>query len=101
MKTTINSIAHMMAALSASATGTKFHYTWKSSASKNPRHLRFGAERTGEIAYMRDGILTTTNQCSGTYNRIREFSGPNQDEHEVILNIKGPVFDGETELTAQ
>lgn len=97
----MNTIAHAIAAMTATATGKKFHYTWKSNASKNPRHLRFGAERKGEIAYMRDGILTTTNQGSGTYDRIREFSGPNRDEHEVVLHIQGPVFDGETELMPQ
>ncbi len=91
----MNSIAKTLADMSAEKAGTTFRHAWTSSASKNPRHLRFA--NGGQIQYMRDGILTVSNGSSGSYERVKEFSGPNHDEHEVVLKIAGPVFapDGE------
>ena len=50
---------------------------------------------------MSDGIITTSNQLSGTYRRLREFAGPNRDEHEVEMFIEGPIRDKDgTELVS-
>lgn len=73
-------------------------YRWKSSLSKNPHHLRFGVD--GQICYMRDGIITTSNGLSGVYDRILEFAGPDRDEHEVVLEISCPIYDGDVVVSA-
>jgi hypothetical protein len=82
--------AHDLAAVSAGA-ATGFRHTWKSTRSKNPHHLRFNGG--GELAYMRDGIITTTNGFSGTYDRVREFAGQNGDEQEVVIRIACEISD--------
>lgn len=80
----------------ASRFGKLYRFAWKSSSSKQPYQLRFGGE--GQLSYMRDGIMTTTNGYLGTYRRLKEFSGASGDEHEVEIRIECSVFDGDTML---
>jgi len=88
-------LASMVAGMSA-ANGKTYRFAWKSRESKQPDQLRFGDD--GHRSYMRDGILTTTNGLSGTYERIKEFAGPNRDEQEVEIRIACDVFDGDFKL---
>ena len=81
-----------------SSTGNLYRIAWKSRLSKSPRHLRFG--QNGTLGYMRDGVLTTSNGHTGTYRRLKEFAGPDHDQHEVEIRINCTMFDGETELTS-
>jgi hypothetical protein len=80
----------------AGARGKRYEVQWVSAQSKTPHHLRFGAD--GKVAYMRDGILTTTNGHSGSYRRVKEFDGESRDQQAVEISIGCDVFDGETQL---
>ena len=84
--------ADMLAAKSAgNAEGVR--HIWQSDQTKNPRHLRFGADQSGQIGYMRDNIMMVSGHKAGSYTRVREFSGPMHDEHEVVIYWDGPIFD--------
>ena len=81
----------------AALCGQAYRHSWENRASKTPRHLRFGED--GELSYMRDGIVMTSNGHNGSYTRIVEFGGDNKDQHEVEIRIGCDIFSGDDKLT--
>lgn len=92
----MNNLANLLAANQPDQ--KTFRHAWNS-PSKTPRHLTFN--EGAEIQYMRDGILLLTDNNSGTYERVREFGGPDRQSHEVILKINARIFSDGQELTPE